>query len=317
MGYTAISIKGVAVKTPSVEIDGRTVIVAGKWLKVAEVRGEEWLQGEVVPNPTSFIETLRGRRFLGVDIFTFSQKITDLTPRFPFSHEWESVAAIRVESFSEWWTNRVSSDLRQDVRKAKKLGVVVRPVAFTDGFIRGIMAIYDESPMRQGRPFWHYRKGFDAVKQDNASYPDRSEFLGAYLGEELIGFLKIVYVDRVARLMQILSKDAHRQKRPMNALVAAAVEACEAKGCDYLTYGHYRYPQGADSVTAFKHRNGFEEFLVPRYYVPLTIQGWLALRLRLHHGARAWVPGSVLRLLKQLRASLYRRPLLASKSAER
>jgi hypothetical protein len=110
--------------------------------------------------------------------------------------------------------------------------------------------------------------------------------------------------------MQILSKDAHRNKRPMNALIAKAVELCEAKGCSHLVYGSYRYAQGADSVTAFKHRNGFEEILVPRYYVPLTTKGRLALYLRLHRGAKERVPDPVLLWLKRLRALIYRRSQL-------
>jgi hypothetical protein len=119
--------------------------------------------------------------------------------------------------------------------------VVVRSVPFTDDLVAGIVDIYNETPIRQGRPFWHYGKTFEAVKQMNATYLERSGFLGAFLGDELIGFLKIVYVNRVARLMQIVAKDAHRDKRPMNALIAKAVELCETKNCTDLVYGNYRY----------------------------------------------------------------------------
>jgi hypothetical protein len=162
--------------------------------------------------------------------------------------------------------------------------------------------------------FWHYKKGFDEVKRANATYLERSDFVGAYLGDELVGFLKIVYVDRFARLMQIIAKDAHRNRRPMNALIAKAVEVIDAKGCSLLTYGNFRYAQGADSVTAFKVRNGFEEILVPKYYVPLTVKGKLSLRLRLHHGVRAWVPNSVRQTLKRARLSLYHRTWLTRKA---
>jgi hypothetical protein len=303
---TQISVRGVVVKTASAEIEGRVVFVDGKWLKIAAVKGEEWLEGDVVPDPTRFIEAVKRCKHLGADIFTFRQKLADPTPRFPFAYEWESIAVVPTLSYLEWWNNRVSSGLRQGVRKAVKLGVEVRLVEFTDEFIRGMMDIYNETPIRQGRPFWHYKKEFDAVKQDNSSYLDRSEFLGAYFGEELIGFLKIVYVDGIARLMQIIAKGAHHNKRVMNALIAKAIERCAEKGCTHLTYGNYTYPQGADSVTEFKQRNGFEEILIPKYYVPLTAKGWLAHRLRLHHGVRAWVPPSTQRWLKRVRASLYR-----------
>jgi FAD/FMN-containing dehydrogenase len=310
-----ISIKGERVTVPALEVAGRTITITGQWLKIAAVHDEEWQEGEAVPAPGQFIPELQQHKGLGADIFTFSQKLTDPTPRFSFFYEWESIAAVRIVSYSDWWNNRVSTDLRRDVRKAAKCGVVVRPVPYGDDFVRGIVEIYDETPVRQGRPFWHYKKGFDVAKLANASYLERSEFLGAFLGDELIGFLKIVYVDHFARLMQILAKDAHRDKRPMNALIAKAVEVCAARGCSHLTYGNYRYSQGADSVTAFKHRNGFEEILVPRYYVPLTTKGRLALHLRLHRGARELVPDPILQSLRCLRAFIYRHSPLTPKAA--
>jgi hypothetical protein len=308
-----ISVAGKRVRVPALDVNGRSIIVTGRWLKVAAVKSEEWEKGEVVLQPDQFLAHTQQLKDLGADMFTFSQKPTDPTPRFPFYHDWDSIAAIPVVSYSDWWTNRVQVRVRQDVKRAARLGVVVRPFSFTDDCIRAIMDIYDETPVRQGRPFWHYKKSFDIVKLENSSYLDRSEFLGAFVGRELIGFIKIVYVDRVARMMQILSKDAHRDKRPMNALIARAVELCASKGCSHLVYGSYRYAQGADSVTAFKHRNGFEEVLVPRYYVPLTTTGRLALCLRIHRGARELVPDSVLRSLKQLKASFYRNSLLKDK----
>jgi hypothetical protein len=102
----------------------------------------------------------------------------------------------------------------------------------------------------------------------------------------------------------------------MNALIAAAVRICDAKGCSHLTYGKYRYPQGADSVTAFKHRNGFEEMLMPKYYIPLTVKGRLALKLRLHHGARSLAPDAALRVMKQFRAFVYDRLELKRKAVK-
>ncbi|MBZ5723513.1 MAG: hypothetical protein LAP87_00810 [Acidobacteriia bacterium] len=289
-----------------VQMNDRTVLVSGRWIKVAAVKDEIWQEGDVVPDPYQFIASIRQRKGIRADIFTFSQKLTDTAPRFPFQYEWESVAAIPIVSYADWWTNRVSTDFRCDVRKAAKRGVTVRLVPFTEELVRAIVEIYDETPIRQGRPFWHYRKGFDFAQRANSTYVDRSDFLGAYVGGDLIGFLKIVYVDRVARLMQIIAKDAHRDKRPMAALIAKAVEVCASKGCSHLTYGKYRYAQGADSVTAFKHRNGFEEVLVPQYYVPLTIKGRLALHLRLQRGPKALVPHPLLRWLRRIRASLYR-----------
>lgn len=307
MNYTEITVAGTTAKVPAAEVSGKTIVVTGRWLKIASIRDEDWQEGDVVLPPSELLAGIQKLRTLGADIFTFSQKPSDPRPRYSYHYEWDSVAAIRTESYSDWWNKRVSTDLRCDVRKAAKLGVVVRQVPFDDELVRGIKEIYDETPIRQGTPFWHYRKDFSAVKQANATYVDQSEFLGAYYGDELIGFVKIVFIGRIARLMQIIAKDTHRDKRPSNALIAKAVGLCEEKGCTLLTYGKYQYTQGADSLTAFKRRNGFEEILVPKYYVPLTTTGKLALSLGLHCGAKRLVPASVLRSLKRLRASFYSR----------
>jgi hypothetical protein len=273
---------------------------------MAAIKDEEWLDGELLSAPERFIENLKRHNSLKADILTFGQNMTDPVPRLPVYYQWDSVAVIPVTSYSDWWKNRVSNHLRQDVNRAAKRGVVVRPVAFTDEFVEGIVRIYNETPIRQGRPFWHYTKGFDATRQMNATYLERSEFLGAYLGDELIGFLKLVYVNRVARLMQILAMEEHRDKRPMNALIGKAVELCEMKACSHLVYGNYRYFQGPDGLTAFKHKNGFEELLVPRYYIPLSAAGSLAIWFRLERGPRALVPAPVLESLRRVRASINR-----------
>jgi hypothetical protein len=305
MELTEIRIAGVTVKVPCVRVEGRAVIVQGGWLKLAAIQDEDYQEGELVADPERFVAGLRSCRDVRADIFTFSQKPTNPAPQFSYSYEWESVAAIPVASFSDWWTNFVSSDLRKDVRRAAKRGVVVRQVSFDDEFVKGIVDIYDETPVRQGRPFWHYKKGFEAVKHETGTYLERSDFLGAFVGEELIGFLKVVYVDRMARLLQIISKAAHQDKRPMNALIAKAVELCEQKHCSHLTYGKYRYDGLDSSLTAFKHRNGFQEILVPKYYVPLTIKGDLALRLQLQGGFKTLIPRPVRKSLVRARSVVY------------
>jgi hypothetical protein len=315
MNYAEVSVAGAIVKVRAAQVNGKTVVVTGDWLKVASVKDEVWQEGIAVPVPGEFIAEIRRNKKLGADLFTFGGKLSSSVPRFPYHFEWDSVAAIPTSSFSDWWENRVSTDLRKDVRRSAKRGVAVRIVSYTDEFVRGIMGIYDETPVRQGGRFWHYKKSFESVKVSNSTYLERSTFLGAFFGEELIGFLKMVFVDDLACLMQIISKDAHRDKRPMNALIAKAVEVCEAHGCTHLTYGKYQYPQGPDSLTAFKHRNGFEEILVPKYYVPLTMEGKLALFLHLHHGVRALVPRRVQRVLKRIKASGYKYSLSLQKEA--
>jgi hypothetical protein len=290
-----------------VRVEENPIAITGSWLKVASVHDEDWREGEFLADPERFISTLRQRRNVKADLFTFSEKPTDPRPRYPYQYVWDSVAGIPNLTFNDWWTNRVSSDLRKDVRRSAKRGVEIRSVPFNDALVLGIMGIYNETPVRQGRKFRHYNESFADVKRENSTYLDRSEFLGAFHGEELVGFLKIVYVDRMARMMQIIAKDAYRGSRPMNALIAKAVECADTAGSVLLTYGKFVYSQGVDSVTAFKTRNGFENIAVPQYFIPLTAKGRLAMLLHLHRGLESWVPRPVRKVLKRTRLWLYER----------
>jgi hypothetical protein len=196
---------------------------------------------------------------------------------------------------------------RKNVRRAAKRGVVVKPAHFDDDFVRGIQGIYNETPVRQGRRFWHFGKGFETIRMENATYLERSEFLGAYLNDALIGFIKIIHVDQIATVIHIISKIEHRDKRPTNALLAKAVEVCEKKGVKFLLYGKFIYDRNECSpLTEFKRRNGFEEIRYPRYVIPMTRKGALALRLNIHKGVRRLIPFPVLATLKSLRSQFYK-----------
>src|SRR5438309_1941798 len=79
------------------------------------------------------------------------------------------------------------------------------------------------------------------------------------------------------------------------------------QGLTHLVYGNYLYDHGSSSLTEFKRRNGFEEILVPRYYVPLTFKGKLFLKLGIHHGIKAALPRSILQALRAVRSVFYQR----------
>jgi hypothetical protein len=303
---TEIRIAGRTLYVPSADIFGRTIIVTGKWLRVAAAKDEELAEREVVEHPAAFIEQIR-KSPLRADILTFAQKLPETEPKHEGHVEWDNWAAVPTASFKDWWEKRLPQESRKNVRRAAKRGVVVKVVEFNDELVRGIREIYNETPTRQGRRFWHFGKDFDTVKRENATYLDRSEFLGAYAGEELIGFIKIIYAGTTASLSQILAKNEHQDKRPINALLAKAVEVCEKRGTAFLLYGKYAYEGNENSpLTEFKRRNGFEEIRYPRYFLPLTVKGRIAIKLGLHRGAKAVLPASVVTLLKHARSQFYR-----------
>ena len=292
-----IYIKGKWVKVPAFNVDGKTVAVTGRWLKMAVICSEEWLETELA-NPDGCIGELKRQRPNGerADIFTFTQKLPATLPKYQYSMEWDSVAAIHLVSFKEWW-EKLPQATRKNVRRAEKRGVVVTVREFDDELIHGLAELNNESPVRQGVRNVQYGKSLEQIKKDYSSFLDRSDLICAYFGRELIGFLKIVYRGEVASILNLLPKASHDDKRPANALVAKAVELCAAKGISYLTYGMFNYGNKQDSpLREFKIRNGFGEILVPRFYVPLTGWGAFCMKLKLHRGPLGILPHRVITL---------------------
>ena len=313
--YVEIRVKGQPVKVPSACILGRTVITTGRWIKTAVVMDEEMIEGETVEDPESF-RCLLKHSGLQADLFTFAQKLPDLTPRHPYHLEWDNAAVIPITCFADWLANRADSSVRKNLKRAKRHGVVAQLADFDDALVEGICRINNESPMRQGKPFWHYQKDFDTVKLENSTYLDRSAFIGAYLDGELIGFIKMVYVGTVATTVQVISQKRHSEKKPTNALLAKAVEICEHKGMSHLVYGQYAYHGVNNSLTEFKHRNGFKQVLLPRYYVPLTAKGAIAIKLKLHRGLGDSIPAPVLAQLLKLRRALQSRKTQSAREVD-
>jgi hypothetical protein len=301
-----IRIAGRTLYVPSAEICDRTVVVTGRWIRTAQVKDEEVLEGVSVEDPEAFLIKLK-ESGLKADVFTFAQRPPETTPKYDYHWELENWAATPTTCFKDWWEN-LPQESRKNVRRAARRGVVVKVVRLDDNLISGVHRIYNHTPVRDGRPFWHFGKDFETVRQGLSTYLDRSEFIGAYWNEELIGFIKIVYVDHVATLMHILSMNEHYDKRPMNALIAKAVEFCEQKGISHLIYGRFIYGnKRRSSLLEFKRRNGFAQVNFPRYYIPLTLSGELFVRLQLYKGFGGLAPEPVLHAILSCRAWYYKR----------
>jgi hypothetical protein len=298
-----ISVFGRWVRVPALHVDGKTIVVRGKLIKTAVIHDEEWLETEVA-DPERCVSRLKDRvnNPLHADIFTFTQKVPSMQPRYSYATTFDSIATAATIAFKDWW-EKLPQESRKNVRRSQKRGVTVEVKKADDGLIQEIVELNNDNPVRQGRPYAHFGKSFQQVKKDQESFPDRSDYVCAYLGSELIGFLKLVYRADVASILQLLPKASHQDKRPANALLAKAVELCEAKGISQLIYGNFNYGNKRDSpLREFKVRNGFGEMLMPRYYIPLTAWGSLCMKLNVHRGLLTMLPHSMITLGVALRA---------------
>jgi hypothetical protein len=257
------------------EIDGKALTVTKGIVRLCRLRDEYY---DFVVDPSAFLPKMGGRSGVKADIFAFLQEIPDRAPKFQFHLEWDHAAVLSLSTFEHWWKKQIKDKTRNMVRKAQKSGVEIRLTEFNDELVRGIQTIYNETPVRQGKPFKHFGKDFETIRCEHGTFLGRSEFLGAYHNQELIGFVKLVHGRGISNLMNIVALVSHRDKAPTNALIAKAVEICSSRGIPYLQYG----TGNSGSIGDFKRHHAFEDVLVPRYYVPLNLKGTVMLKLGLH-----------------------------------
>jgi hypothetical protein len=263
-----------------------TIYVRSKLgLKVAR----DYREYEKSVHPTDgLIFKLDGR---GADILTFVERkwcCHIANPPITWIRSDDNIGLLEIKDYDRWWT-AIGKKTRNMVRKAEKSGVKVMAVEPSDKLAEGIWKIYNETPIRQERAFPHYGEPLETVAA-NMYAAKKSTFIGAYLGEELIGFIQILFGDEIAILSNILSMQKHLDKSVNNAMLAKAVEVCVSSGNRWLMYGRIgNHP----SLDKFKENNGFVKYPVIRYYIPITHKGRLAIRLGLHQELKDALPQSI------------------------
>lgn len=284
----------------NIRIGSAELVTKGSLLKIIQIpeAQEDYVD---IDDPERVISALRRLR-PRPDIFSFWQRLPETEPKYPYYMEWDNVAAIPVETFDHWLNKSIHKSVRTKLHKARKMGVVVEMANFNEDLIRGIYEIFNEGPVRQGRPYSHYGKTHAEIRSQWSIDLEMSSFIGAYFENELIGFVKLTFTERYAEMSGTICKLEHRDKSPMSALIARGVEFCESKRIPYLTYGKFTYGnKGEDSLSDFKRYNGFQKFDLPRYLVPLTQKGKLALKLRLHRDWKEAIPAKIRNPLKKVR----------------
>src|SRR5438105_1170309 len=189
-----------------------------KLVRIGYLDGEGY---QFLEDPEVGLQALR-KSGSGIDLFTFIQKLSDQSPKYNYPMEWDNLAALRISTFDDWMKHQINFKVRNKIRKAEKNGMVVQEVPFDDALIRAIQAIYNESPIRQGRRFWHYGEDLETIRKIKATFLERSIFIGAFFEDKLVGFLKLVANEdwTQAGLMHILSMIQYRDKAPTNAMIA-------------------------------------------------------------------------------------------------
>lgn len=292
--------RGRPMSVPAVQVGDKRLIVQGRVLTVARLK-DEWYDD--LGDPELVISSLKQCASVP-DLLTFWQRLPDTVPIYPYYYETEILSAIPLKDFEHWWEKQIGSDTRKKARRPEKRGVEIRVVPLDDAFVSGVMGVFNETPVRRGKPFWHYGKDFDTIKQGLSRDLDRSKFIGAYDGGNLVGFVKLVCAEgRFANPGLIVSKLEARKKYVNNALIAKSVELCCQNRIPFLTYTKWRRGSQAE----FLVRHGFQKVTVPRYWIPLTPKGKIAIKLGLYRDIRSYIPDRLLIAIRELRSALYER----------
>jgi hypothetical protein len=293
-------------KNRIITVCGRGMKIQGRFVRIARLDGEKHTFPD---DPGAVIDGLR-RSETRADIFTFLQKVSDTSPKYSYPMEYDNLAVLPVSTFDHWWNHQIRSFPRNRARQAEKKGVTFREVPFGELLIRGICGIYNETPVRQGKAFPHYGMTPEQAHDYAGTFLDQSVYVGAFVGDTMIGFIKLTMDENrnQACMVHILSMIQHNDKAPTNALIAQAVRYCAEHKVAYLVYEHFHYgnKQG-DSLSHFKEVNGFQRVDLPRYYVPITALGRMALRLGLHHRLADRIPPSMADKLREWRKAWYSR----------
>ena len=148
---------------PCVDIQGQRYAVARGVVSILGLE-DDWY--EDIADPEAVISELREHPGWKPDLFTFWQRPPDREVQYPYHCEWEEVAILPVQSYDHWFNRQIKSRVRNQIRKAEKEGVTVTETPYDDEFVRGMTAIFNEAPVRQGRRFWHFGKDFETVNKE-------------------------------------------------------------------------------------------------------------------------------------------------------
>jgi len=274
-------------RSPEINVDGKSfkilsyLISDTTFLKLSSPTSEADFLTDITPT-NGFLSRLKKYQ---IDIFSFWQRnwVHKNLLSYPYKKVQDNVAILEIFSYDYWWTHQIDKKTRNMVRKSVKEGVNVRLCEFSDRLAEDICKIYNETPIRQNRLFRHYGENVAELKERLQSLLDKSCFLGAYLQDELIGFIQLTFGENFAMITQILSMQRYWWASPNNALISKAVEICVYNKKRYLIY----YKMEDDTtLDIFKKNNGFRRWIVPRYYIPLSKRGKVILAAQVIFSAR-------------------------------
>ena len=99
-----------------IEVCGKEMKVGGRFVRIARLEGEKHTFPD---DPEAVVHGLRRSR-MQADIFTFLQKVSDTSPKYKYSFEYDNLAVLPISTFEHWWNHQIRSYPRNRARQAEK-----------------------------------------------------------------------------------------------------------------------------------------------------------------------------------------------------
>jgi hypothetical protein len=214
----------------------------------------------------------KGADLSGLDIFTYwtrnwvKQQASDDTIM-----KRNILAVLRLPSSYDRWYESLDKRVRHAIRTSR---TSVEQCTIDEG-TKAIASIYTDIEERQGQPFPFHN--IDAAELERIMVRRKeSVFFHGLADGRLVGAARIIpsISEGFAILASLISRGSDFDKKPNDRLLAGLVEWAIQKQIGLLVYDYL----ADDSLGFFKRRHGFCPLSVPRFGVPLTARGSLALR---------------------------------------
>lgn len=252
--------------------------------KIAQYIGE--YERNILPT-SMLLNKLQERK---TDIFTFIERswCCTVNPQESWIKGDDNIALLHLKSYDDWF-RKIGKKTRNMIRKAEKNGIRASVAEPDEKLAADMWRIYNETPIRQDREFPHYGISLQEVTAGLRLSEDCT-YIVADIEDEVIGFVQLIHGQEITIISQILSLQKHRDKAVNNALIAKTVAVCANRDAEWIMYGRIGNHPSLDS---FKLNNGFEKFMLKRYYVPLTKKGKLGVKFHVQRDVEDVLPQSI------------------------
>lgn len=249
------------------------------------------------------IEAIKGHA-LG---FRFPEYLVSQDQEISHAYHASNRSRLNLSDYAHWEKKQIKKDVREGLRRANREGVSVERVAYSNLVVEVASEVFNETPYRQGRRFWHYGKSHEQLRQELAPLSAVSQYFLARKGSEYVGFAQIVPLPHrgSARSVHVISKAQHVRSRVSSALIQSIVAYCCDTKLTSFVYGRHIYSGNENSnLRKFKERHGFRNYEYKNYYVPVAPLGHAYLAMGLYQGLREMVPKPAIEFAKSIRGRL-------------